>query len=249
MRVSAAVLITGLLWAAATGPASAQALVNVRGHAGASWFRAPEGQSSLLDPGTEIGFGLGWDVYRGAEVTLEGAFAHFAGNENELALSLASRFPGPSLDASGGDVFAWTVAAGLRYTFRNPSAAHPYVAAAVTYSAYRAQSAQVVFQRSGGDSVIRRAPRSDIGAFGYQSAVGVSFQVSRRAAVFVEPRLAVVRTQEERDVLECEGADCRDAVSIGALTRSDESTVFVPVRIGIRLRPWTVPPPAGEQVP
>jgi hypothetical protein len=123
------------------------------------------------------------------------------------------------------------------------------VAAAVTYSAYRAQSAQVVFQRSGGDSVIRRAPRSDIGAFGYQSAVGVSFQVSRRAAVFVEPRLAVVRTQEERDVLECEGADCRDAVSIGALTRSDESTVFVPVRIGIRLRPWTVPPPAGEQVP
>jgi hypothetical protein len=188
-------------------------------------------------------------VYRGAEVTLEGAFAHFTGNENELALSLASRFPGPSLDASGGDVFAWTVAAGLRYTFRNPSAAHPYVAAAVTYSAYRAQSAQVVFQRSGGDSVIRRAPRSDIGAFGYQSAVGVSFQVSRRAAVFVEPRLAVVRTQEERDVLECEGADCRDAVSIGALTRSDESTVFVPVRIGIRLRPWTVPPPAGEQVP
>jgi len=249
MRLSIAVLVAGLLWISAPPAVFGQPDLRVRGYAGASWFRSPDRQGSVLDPGVDLGLGVGWDVYRGAEITLEGAFAHFAGNENELGLSLAGQFPGPSLDVTGGDVFAWTAAAGLRYTFRNPSAAHPYVAAALTYSAYRAQSAEVLIDRGDAGQIRRRVPRSDLAAFGYQAAIGVSFQVSRRMAVFVEPRLSIVRTQDDRFVLQCEEPDCQDSAPIGILTRSDQSTVFVPVRLGVRFRPWGAPFPVEEESP
>jgi opacity protein-like surface antigen len=221
-------------------PATATApILNVRGHAAASWFQSPNGQGALVDPGFELGLGTGWEVWNGLEVTLEGTFSRYAGNENELVLNLANLFPGEALRSAGGDVETWAGAVGLRYTYVGESPAHPYVAAAVGYYAYSAQRADVFQATDGGEVLIRRAPAADLTAYGYQLAIGVSFQLSDRYAFFVEPRLVVARTSNDRRVFNCTITACDGTgESDRFVTVRDQSTQLVPVRLGLRFRPW-----------
>ncbi len=228
------VLLVAVALLLSTAAAEAQPIVNVRGHGAASWFRSPTEQRSLVDSGFELGLGVGVEVLRGLEVTLEGTFDRFPGNENQLVLNLANLFPNPRIRPDGGDVQAWSAALGMRYTYVNDTPAQPYVAASGSYSAYSAQQADVFVD----DALFRRAPRAEAMAFGYQVAVGVSFRINDRYAFFVEPRYVVAYTSDQRVVFDFQ--DGRQAVQL--VTGRDEPIKFVPVRLGLQFRPWGTRP-------
>ncbi|MCS3678002.1 opacity protein-like surface antigen [Salinibacter ruber] len=208
MRQTAALLIVlGLVFSTRV---SAQPAVSVRGNVGAAFFQSPEFPNTVLNSGVDLGIETGVEVYDGLEVVLQGNFDRFTQNGDTYALlrntdtdvSVEEEVEGGALNVLNGTV-------GLRYTLKNQSDAHPYVAGGV--GLYRIMFAET--RDPQGDDLEELSPTKR----GFHVAVGANFQIDETYGVFFEPRYIVINT---------DGSDLR--------TRT--TTRYVTVRLGVEVQ-------------
>lgn len=159
--------------------ASAQPEVSIRGNAGAAFFQSPEGLNTVLNSGVNLGLGGGVKLYEGLELVLQGSYDRFTLNGDNIAiiedLPVESTVDGGTFNVLNGSI-------GLRYTLRNQSDAHPYVSGGV--GIYRTVYESEIFQR------IVTTNR------GFHAAIGSNFRIDDTYALFIEPRLVVINTEE-----------------------------------------------------
>lgn len=164
---------------------AAQPTVSVRGNVGAAFFQSPEGLDTVLNSGVNLGLGAGVEVYRGLEIVVQGSYDRFTFNGDNFAL-LSEDLPVGS-EVDGGALNVLNATLGLRYTFQNPSDAHPYVAGggglyrSVLEQAYIEQRAEPL-------------PRQATTGKGFHAAVGTNFHIDETYSFFFEPRLVIVDT-------------------------------------------------------
>lgn len=167
--------------------AVAQPEVSVRGDVGAAFFQSPEGLNTVLNPGTNLGLGASVHMTRGLELVLEGSYDRFTFNGDTFGvldddLSVGS-------EVKGGDLSLQNATVGLRYTLKNQSNAHPYVAGGV--GLYRSVLERATIPESD-DTFPRRATTTN----GYHVSVGSEFLINETYSFFFEPRLVIVDTEE-----------------------------------------------------
>lgn len=188
----------------------AQHSVSVRGNVGATFFQSPEGMNSVLNSGIDLGLGTSIQLYKGLELTLQGAYDQFTLNGDNLALLDQDLQVGAGNRIEGGTYEHLSASVGFRYVFQNQSAAHPYMSGGV--GIYRSSIAGTrVFQ--GGQLVQRSYGRSTT-THGYHFGVGADFQIDDTFTFFFEPRLVIVATDSQE-------------FGLGSSTR------YIPVRLGV----------------
>ena len=204
-RIAALFVFVGLLFGTR---ASAQPAVSVRGNVGAAFFQSPEGLNNVLNSGVDLGLEAGLEVYDGLEVVLQGSYDRFTLNSDNVAL-LDDNLPvGTSVEGGALNLINGTV--GLRYTLKNQSDAHPYVAGGI--GLYRTELAEAQVRQ--GDNVL---PERSTRGRGFHLAVGSNFRVDETYGVFFEPRYVVVDT---------DGSDLQTGTS----------TRYVTVRLGMEVQ-------------
>ncbi len=204
-RIAALFVFVGLLLGTR---ASAQPAVSVRGNVGAAFFQSPEGLNNVLNSGVDLGLGAGLEVYDGLEVVLQGSYDRFTLNSDNVAL-LDDNLPvGTSVEGGALNLINGTV--GLRYTLKNQSDAHPYVAGGI--GLYRTELAEAQVRQ--GDNLL---PERSTRGRGFHLAVGSNFRVDETYGVFFEPRYVVVDT---------DGSDLQTGTS----------TRYVTVRLGMEVQ-------------
>ena len=204
-RIAALFVFVGLLLGTR---ASAQPAVSVRGNVGAAFFQSPEGLNNVLNSGVDLGLGAGLEVYDGLEVVLQGSYDRFTLNSDNVAL-LDDNLPvGTSVEGGALNLINGTV--GLRYTLKNQSDAHPYVAGGI--GLYRTELAEAQVRQ--GDNLL---PERSTRGRGFHLAVGSNFRVDETYGVFFEPRYVVVDTG-------------------GSDLQTGDSTRYVTVRLGVEVQ-------------
>ena len=200
-RTAALLVLLGLL----TTSVSAQPTVSLRGNVGAAFFQSPEGLNTVLNSGVDLGLGAGVEVYNGLEVVLQGSYDRFTLNGDNVALLNDNLSVGTPVDGGALNVLNGTI--GLRYTLKNQSDAHPYVAGGV--GLYRTVLAETRIRQSG--NVL---PERSARGRGGHAAVGSNFRINETYSVFVEPRYVIVDTE-------------------GSELETGTSTRYVTVRLGM----------------
>lgn len=161
----------------------AQPTVSVRGNVGASFFRSPDVLSEALHSGVDLGLGAGVHIYRGLSLTVRGGYDRFTLNEETSRLF--SRLEAGDLSFLSGSL-------GLRYTYRNSTDAHPYVATGI--GIYRRSSSnRKVFE---GGRLVSQKPQRTQTKRGIHLALGSLFRLDERYAVFFEPRYVFYNVNE-----------------------------------------------------
>lgn len=191
-------------------PAGAQPTVSVRGNVGAAFFQSPEGLNSVLNSGVDLGVGLDVRLYEGFGLILEGAYDRFTLNGENVALFSQDLEVGPSSSVEGGHYTLLNATVGLRYVYRNPSDAHPYLSGGV--GLYRTAFSETKVFQSG--QLVQEASGRASTNLGFHVALGIDFRIDDTYSFFFEPRFVVVYTDGQE-------------LGIGRSTR------FVPVRLGL----------------
>lgn len=190
--------------------AEAQSPVSVRGNVGASFFQSPDGLSSVLNSGINLGIGTTVDVHDGLGITLRGSYDRFTLNGDNVALVNEGLEVGDASSVDGGALDLMGVSTGVRYSFQNRTDAHPYITGGV--GVYRTRIAPANIYQNG--QLVQETQQRTTTAFGYHMALGVDFRINDRYTFFFEPRYIIVNT---------DGED----FGVGTSTR------FVPVQIGL----------------
>lgn len=209
-RIALLVLVLPLMMSTGAG---AQPTVSVRGNVGAAFFQAPRGLNSVLNSGTDLGLGVGIQIYRGLEVELQGGYDQFTLNEDNVALFSGDLEVGPSSSVDGGDYDYLSASIGLRYVYRNRSSAHPYLSSGV--GIYRSTIGETKIYQGG--ELVQAASGRSLVSTGFHLAMGINFRIDDTYSVFFEPRYVVVNTEDEE-------------FGIGRSSR------YVPVRLGFDVR-------------
>ena len=187
---------------------SAQPAVSVRGNVGAAFFQSPEGLNNILNSGVDLGLEAGLEVYDGLEVVLQGSYDRFTLNSDNVALLDDNLSVGTSVEGGALNLINGTV--GLRYTLKNQSDAHPYVAGGI--GLYRTELAEARVRQ--GENVL---PERSTRGRGFHLAIGSNFRVDETYGVFFEPRYVVVDTG-------------------GSDLQTGDSTRYVTVRLGVEVQ-------------
>jgi opacity protein-like surface antigen len=204
-RTAALLIVLGLVFSTRV---SAQPAVSVRGNVGAAFFQSPEGLNNILNSGVDLGLEAGLEVYDGLEVVLQGSYDRFTLNSDNVAL-LDDNLPvGTSVEGGALNLINGTV--GLRYTLKNQSDAHPYVAGGI--GLYRTELAEAQVRQ--GENVL---PERSTRGRGFHLAIGSNFRVDETYGVFFEPRYVVVDTG-------------------GSDLQTGDSTRYVTVRLGVEVQ-------------
>ena len=204
-RTAALLIVLGLVFSTRV---SAQPAVSVRGNVGAAFFQSPEGLNNILNSGVDLGLEAGLEVYDGLEVVLQGSYDRFTLNSDNVAL-LDDNLPvGTSVEGGALNLINGTV--GLRYTLKNQSDAHPYVAGGI--GLYRTELAEARVRQ--GENVL---PERSTRGRGFHLAIGSNFRVDETYGVFFEPRYVVVDTG-------------------GSDLQTGDSTRYVTVRLGVEVQ-------------
>ncbi|MCS3650784.1 opacity protein-like surface antigen [Salinibacter ruber] len=208
MRRTAALLIVLGLGLVFSTRVSAQPAVSVRGNVGAAFFQSPEGLNNILNSGVDLGLEAGLEVYDGLEVVLQGSYDRFTLNSDNVALLDDNLSVGTSVEGGALNLINGTV--GLRYTLKNQSDAHPYVAGGI--GLYRTELAEARVRQ--GENVL---PERSTRGRGFHLAIGSNFRVNETYGVFFEPRYVVVDTG-------------------GSDLQTGDSTRYVTVRLGVEVQ-------------
>lgn len=190
--------------------AEAQPEVSVRGNVGASFFQSPEGLSSVLNSGIDLGVGTSVQIYRGLELVLEGGYSRFTLNEDNVALSEENLEVGASSTIEGGDLSLLHATVGARYVFRSQGDAQPYVSSGV--GLYRTRITELRASQNG--ERVGQNPERTSNSPGVHFALGVDFRVNETYDFFFEPQYVVVYADDQE-------------------LRIGRSTHYIPVRLGI----------------
>ena len=167
--------------------AVAQPEVSVRGDVGAAFFQSPEGLNTVLNPGTNLGLGASVHMIRGLELVLQGNYDRFTFNGDTFGILADDLSVGS--EVNGGHLNVQNVTVGLRYTLKNQSNAHPYVAGGV--GLYRS-----VLERATVSQNDDTLPRRSTSTSGYHVSAGSEFLINETYSFFFEPRLVMVDTAE-----------------------------------------------------
>ncbi|MCS3706132.1 opacity protein-like surface antigen [Salinibacter ruber] len=204
-RTAALLIVLGLIFSTRV---SAQPAVSVRGNVGAAFFQSPEGLNNILNSGVDLGLEAGLEVYDGLEVVLQGSYDRFTLNSDNVALLDDNLSVGTSVEGGALNLINGTV--GLRYTLKNQSDAHPYVAGGI--GLYRTELAEARVRQ--GENVL---PERSTRGRGFHLAIGSNFRVNETYGVFFEPRYVVVDTG-------------------GSDLQTGDSTRYVTVRLGVEVQ-------------
>ncbi|MBB4067664.1 opacity protein-like surface antigen [Salinibacter ruber] len=204
-RTAALLIVLGLVFSTRV---SAQPAVSVRGNVGAAFFQSPEGLNNVLNSGVDLGLEAGLEVYEGLEVVLQGSYDRFTLNSDNVALLDDNLSVGTSVEGGALNLINGTV--GLRYTLKNQSDAHPYVAGGI--GLYRTELAEARVRQ--GENVL---PERSTRGRGFHLAIGSNFRVNETYGVFFEPRYVVVDTG-------------------GSDLQTGDSTRYVTVRLGVEVQ-------------
>ena len=204
-RTAALLIVLGLVFSTRV---SAQPAVSVRGNVGAAFFQSPEGLNNVLNSGVDLGLEAGLEVYDGLEVVLQGSYDRFTLNSDNVALLDDNLSVGTSVEGGALNLINGTV--GLRYTLKNQSDAHPYVAGGI--GLYRTELAEAQVRQ--GENVL---PERSTRGRGFHLAIGSNFRVDETYGVFFEPRYVVVDTG-------------------GSDLQTGDSTRYVTVRLGVEVQ-------------
>ncbi|MCS4040173.1 outer membrane beta-barrel protein [Salinibacter ruber] len=204
-RTAALLIVLGLVFSTRV---SAQPAVSVRGNVGAAFFQSPEGLNNVLNSGVDLGLEAGLEVYEGLEVVLQGSYDRFTLNSDNVALLDDNLSVGTSVEGGALNLINGTV--GLRYTLKNQSDAHPYVAGGI--GLYRTELAEARVRQ--GENVL---PERSTRGRGFHLAIGSNFRVDETYGVFFEPRYVVVDTG-------------------GSDLQTGDSTRYVTVRLGVEVQ-------------
>ncbi|MCS3695903.1 outer membrane beta-barrel protein [Salinibacter ruber] len=204
-RTAALLIVLGLIFSTRV---SAQPAVSVRGNVGAAFFQSPEGLNNILNSGVDLGLEAGLEVYEGLEVVLQGSYDRFTLNSDNVALLDDNLSVGTSVEGGALNLINGTV--GLRYTLKNQSDAHPYVAGGI--GLYRTELAEARVRQ--GENVL---PERSTRGRGFHLAIGSNFRVDETYGVFFEPRYVVVDTG-------------------GSDLQTGDSTRYVTVRLGVEVQ-------------
>ncbi|MCS4032522.1 opacity protein-like surface antigen [Salinibacter ruber] len=204
-RTAALLIVLGLVFSTRV---SAQPAVSVRGNVGAAFFQSPEGLNNILNSGVDLGLEAGLEVYDGLEVVLQGSYDRFTLNSDNVALLDDNLSVGTSVEGGALNLINGTV--GLRYTLKNQSDAHPYVAGGI--GLYRTELAEARVRQ--GENVL---PERSTRGRGFHLAIGSNFRVNETYGVFFEPRYVVVDTG-------------------GSDLQTGDSTRYVTVRLGVEVQ-------------
>ncbi|MCS3629230.1 opacity protein-like surface antigen [Salinibacter ruber] len=204
-RTAALLIVLGLVFSTRV---SAQPAVSVRGNVGAAFFQSPEGLNNILNSGVDLGLEAGLEVYNGLEVVLQGSYDRFTLNSDNVALLDDNLSVGTSVEGGALNLINGTV--GLRYTLKNQSDAHPYVAGGI--GLYRTELAEARVRQ--GENVL---PERSTRGRGFHLAIGSNFRVDETYGVFFEPRYVVVDTG-------------------GSDLQTGDSTRYVTVRLGVEVQ-------------
>ncbi|ABC44536.1 outer membrane beta-barrel protein [Salinibacter ruber] len=204
-RTAALLIVLGLIFSTRV---SAQPAVSVRGNVGAAFFQSPEGLNNILNSGVDLGLEAGLEVYDGLEVVLQGSYDRFTLNSDNVALLDDNLSVGTSVEGGALNLINGTV--GLRYTLKNQSDAHPYVAGGI--GLYRTELAEARVRQ--GENVL---PERSTRGRGFHLAIGSNFRVDETYGVFFEPRYVVVDTG-------------------GSDLQTGDSTRYVTVRLGVEVQ-------------
>ena len=204
-RTAALLIVLGLVFSTRV---SAQPAVSVRGNVGAAFFQSPEGLNNVLNSGVDLGLEAGLEVYDGLEVVLQGGYDRFTLNSDNVALLDDNLSVGTSVEGGALNLINGTV--GLRYTLKNQSDAHPYVAGGI--GLYRTELAEARVRQ--GENVL---PERSTRGRGFHLAIGSNFRVDETYGVFFEPRYVVVDTG-------------------GSDLQTGDSTRYVTVRLGVEVQ-------------
>lgn len=204
-RTAALLIVLGLIFSTRV---SAQPAVSVRGNVGAAFFQSPEGLNNVLNSGVDLGLEAGLEVYDGLEVVLQGSYDRFTLNSDNVALLDDNLSVGTSVEGGALNLINGTV--GLRYTLKNQSDAHPYVAGGI--GLYRTELAEARVRQ--GENVL---PERSTRGRGFHLAIGSNFRVDETYGVFFEPRYVVVDTG-------------------GSDLQTGDSTRYVTVRLGVEVQ-------------
>ncbi|MBB4091209.1 opacity protein-like surface antigen [Salinibacter ruber] len=204
-RTAALLIVLGLVFSTRV---SAQPAVSVRGNVGAAFFQSPEGLNNILNSGVDLGLEAGLEVYDGLEVVLQGSYDRFTLNSDNVALLDDNLSVGTSVEGGALNLINGTV--GLRYTLKNQSDAHPYVAGGI--GLYRTELAEARVRQ--GENVL---PERSTRGRGFHLAIGSNFRVDETYGVFFEPRYVVVDTG-------------------GSDLQTGDSTRYVTVRLGVEVQ-------------
>ncbi|MCS3637233.1 outer membrane beta-barrel protein [Salinibacter ruber] len=204
-RTAALLIVLGLVFSTRV---SAQPAVSVRGNVGAAFFQSPEGLNNVLNSGVDLGLEAGLEVYDGLEVVLQGSYDRFTLNSDNVALLDDNLSVGTSVEGGALNLINGTV--GLRYTLKNQSDAHPYVAGGI--GLYRTELAEARVRQ--GENVL---PERSTRGRGFHLAIGSNFRVNETYGVFFEPRYVVVDTG-------------------GSDLQTGDSTRYVTIRLGVEVQ-------------
>ncbi|WP_251964922.1 outer membrane beta-barrel protein [Salinibacter ruber] len=204
-RTATLLIVLGLVFSTRV---SAQPAVSVRGNVGAAFFQSPEGLNNVLNSGVDLGLEAGLEVYDGLEVVLQGSYDRFTLNSDNVALLDDNLSVGTSVEGGALNLINGTV--GLRYTLKNQSDAHPYVAGGI--GLYRTELAEARVRQ--GENVL---PERSTRGRGFHLAIGSNFRVNETYGVFFEPRYVVVDTG-------------------GSDLQTGDSTRYVTVRLGVEVQ-------------
>ncbi|MBB4061916.1 hypothetical protein GGP80_002805 [Salinibacter ruber] len=204
-RTAALLIVLGLVFSTRV---SAQPAVSVRGNVGAAFFQSPEGLNNILNSGVDLGLEAGLEVYDGLEVVLQGSYDRFTLNSDNVALLDDNLSVGTSVEGGALNLINGTV--GLRYTLKNQSDAHPYVAGGI--GLYRTELAEARVRQ--GENVL---PERSTRGRGFHLAIGSNFRVDETYGVFFEPRYVVVDTG-------------------GSDLQTGDSTRYVTIRLGVEVQ-------------
>jgi len=166
------------------GHAAAQPAVSVRGNVGASFFRGPDLTQQLLHSGANVGAEVDLHVGGGFAVTLGGMYDGFTLNEENARLR----------QRGGSDVSFVGGSLGIRYTFRNRTDAHPYLA--LGGGLYQRRITNRKQYDSQAQALMSVEERETSFEEGVHLGLGSLFRVDDTYAVFVEPRYTFFNVSE-----------------------------------------------------
>jgi len=158
------------------GSAAAQPAVSVRGNVGASFFRGPDLTQQLLHSGANVGVEMDLHVGGGFAVTVGGMYDGFTLNEENARLRQRG---GSDISFVGGSL-------GIRYTFRNRTDAHPYLA--LGGGLYQRRITNRKQYDSDARTLVSVEERETAFEEGVHLGLGSLFRIDDTYAVFVEPR-------------------------------------------------------------
>lgn len=158
------------------GRAAAQPSVSVRGNVGASFFRGPDRTQQLLHSGANVGVEVDLHLGGGVALTLGGTYDGFTFNEETARV----------FRVGGGDRAFVGGSLGFRYTFRNRTDAHPYLA--LGGGLYQRRVANRKQYDTEEQALVAVEERQTAYEEGVHLGLGSLFRLDDTYAVFVEPR-------------------------------------------------------------